>query len=209
MNHFSPTEWVDFVRNVVTPEQREPMQEHLDQDCGMCLKLVKTWATIMEFARREVFYEPPASAIRNAESYFFPFSLALKEGAKIRILRNVFDSFDLGALEGVRGSGLAPRQLMYNSDSVFIDLRVEQKPGSNWMALAGQVMDSRLADGILKETAVLLFSTSDKALQTTTNRFGEFKFSFAAAERPGLSLRIKDVALLLLLPEDLLGNSMS
>lgn len=175
----------------------------------MCLETVNTWATIVEFARRELFYEPPAAAVRNAESYFFPFSLALRESAGFSILRHVFDSFDLGALEGIRGSGNAPRQLMYNSDSVFIDLRVEQKPGSDWVALTGQVMDAQLTEGILEEIPVLLFDKRDTELQTTTNRFGEFNFSFKAIERPGLRLSIKDVALLLLLPEDLLGKSMS
>ena len=73
MKHFSPIEWVDFVRNVVVAEQRLPMQEHLDQGCGNCLKMVEMWATMVEFARRELFYEPPAGAVRNAESYLFPF----------------------------------------------------------------------------------------------------------------------------------------
>jgi hypothetical protein len=209
VKHFSPIEWVDFVRNVVTAEQRVPMQEHLDQDCGICLKTVKTWATMVEFARREPFYEPPTGAVRNAESYFFPFSLALKESAGVRILRHVFDSCDLGVLEGIRGSGFAPRQLMYNLDSVFIDLRIEQKLGSDWMALTGQVMDAQLTEGILEEIPVVLFRKSDTALQTTTNRFGEFHFSFAAIERPGLRLSMKDIALLLLLPEDLPGTPMT
>ena len=50
---------------------------------------------------------------------------------------------------------------MYNSYSVFIDLRVEQKPGSDWMALTGQVVDAQLPDGIREEIPVLLFSKGD------------------------------------------------
>ena len=104
MKHFSPTEWVDFVRNVVVAEQRVPMQEHLDQGCGKCLKMVKTWATMVEFARHELFYEPPADAVRNAESYFFSFRPDTEGKADVRILRHVFDSFYLGDTQ--RNTGL-------------------------------------------------------------------------------------------------------
>ena len=84
MEHFSPTDWVDFARNVVVAEQRVSMQEHLDHGCGNCLKMLKTWAAMVEFARRELFYEPPPSAIRNAESYFVSLGPTLKERADVR-----------------------------------------------------------------------------------------------------------------------------
>jgi hypothetical protein len=209
VKHFSSIEWVDFVRNVVPAEQRLPMQQHLDQNCGTCRKIVEMWARMVDFARREPFYEPPVGAVRNAVSYFFPFSMTLKETADVRILRHVFDSFALGALNGIRGAGIAPRQLMYNSHSVFVDLRVEQKQGSDSIALTGQVVDAQLTNGTFEEIPISLFSKGDTELETTTNRFGEFNFSFKAIGPLGLLLSIKDFALLLLLPEDLAGSPMS
>jgi hypothetical protein len=209
VKHFSSIEWVDFVRNVVPAERRPPMQQHLDQNCGTCLKMVEMWSTIVEFARREPFYEPPVAAVRNAESYFFPFSMTLKEKADVRILRHVFDSFALGALNGIRGAGTVPRQLMYNSLSVFVDLRVEQRPGSDSITLTGQVVDAQLTDGTFEEIPVLLFSKGDTELVTTTNRFGEFNFSFKAIGHLGLLLSMKDFALLLMLPESLAGSPMN
>jgi hypothetical protein len=185
------------------------MQQHLDQHCGTCLKMVEIWATMVEFARREPFYEPPVGTVRNAESYFVPFSMALKERANVRILRHVFDSFALGTINGIRGAATAPRQLMYNSYSVFIDLRVEQKPGSDSITLTGQVVDAQLTDGILEEIPVSLFSKGDTELGTTTDRFGEFNFSFKAIGQLGLHLSLKDFGLLLLLPEGLVGSLMS
>jgi hypothetical protein len=209
VKHFSTIEWVDFARNVVVAAQRVPMQEHLDQGCGNCLKMLETWAAMVEFARRELVYEPPASAIRNAESYFVSLGLILKERADVRMLRPVFDSFAIGALHGIRGAGTASRHLMYNSYSVFIDLRVEQRPGSDWIALTGQVVDAHLTDGVLEEIPVLLFSKGDEGFETTTNQFGEFNFSFKAIGHLGVFLSMKKVALLLMLPGDPAGNSRS
>jgi hypothetical protein len=210
VKHFSPTDWVDFARNVVVAEQRVSMQEHLDQGCGNCLKVLRTWAAMVEFARREPSYEPPPSAIRIAESYFVSFGLTLKERADVRILRHMFDSFALGALHGIRGirgAGTVPRRLMYNSYSLFIDLRVEQKPGPDWIALTGQVVDADLSNGELEEIPVLLFIKGDEGLETTTNQFGEFNFLFKAIECVGVLLRMKKFTLLLMLPEDLAGES--
>ena len=185
------------------------MQQHLDQNCGTCLKMVQMWAPMVEFARRETFYEPPVGAVRNAESYFYPFGTTLKERRDVRILRHVFDSFAIGALNGIRGAATAPRQLMYNSYRVFVDLRVEQKLGSDSITLTGQVVDAQLTDGTLEEIRVLLISKGDTELETTTNRFGEFNFSFKAIGQLGLLLSMKDSALLLLLPEGLAGSPMS
>jgi hypothetical protein len=209
VKHFSPTEWVDFARNVVVAEQRVPMQEHLDQGCGNCLKMLKMWAAMLEFAPRELFHEPLPIAIRIAESYFVSLGLTLKERTDVRILRHMFDSFALGALQGVRGAGTAPRQLMYNSCGVFINLRVEQKPGSDWMALTGQVVDANLTDGELKEIPVVLFCKGDNELETTTNLFGEFNLSFNAIGHLAVLLSMRKVALLLMLPEGLAGNATS
>jgi hypothetical protein len=207
VRHFSSTEWVDFVRNVLAAEQQVPMLEHLNQGCGSCLKTVRMWAKVVEFARREPLYEPPIGALEKAESYFIRFRLPLKERADVRILRHVFDSFALGALSGVRGSETTPRQLMYHSYSVFIDLRLEQTPGTDLLALTGQVVDAQLKDGILGEIPVLLLSRGKKDLETTTNQFGEFNLSLKASGHLGLFLGMKDFALLMLLPEDLLGSS--
>jgi hypothetical protein len=210
MRHYSQTEWIDFVRNAVPAELRVSMQEHLDQGCGNCLKIAYTWAAVVEFAGRERFYEPPAGAVRKAESYFTPFILTRRESTGVRILQHVFDSFELSALGGIRSSNRSvPRQLMYNSGSMVVDLRVERKSSSNSIALTGQLVDAQVPEGVLEEIPVLLFSNGYAPVETTTNDCGEFNLSFKAAEHPGLLLRMKDVDLLLLLPEQLAGGSIN
>jgi hypothetical protein len=209
VKHFSQIEWIDFVRRVVANEQRAAMQEHLQQGCGRCLKTVDLWATLVEFARREPLYEPPASAIRNAQSYFFPFRLASKEKTNVRMLRHVFDSFSSRALYGVRSLGSAPRQLMYNSDNAVIDLRLEQPSGSEQMTLRGQIVNSEQTEKRFEELPISLLINDDEALHTTTNQLGEFSFSFKAAGNLGLLLSLKNIDLLVVLPKDSSGASVN
>jgi hypothetical protein len=171
--------------------------------------MVNTWGTVEEFARRELFYEPPASAFRNALAYFVLFGLTLKERSGSRILRHVFDSFDFGALSGIRGSGLAPRQLVYKADNVVIDLRIEQKSNSDRMALSGQVIDTQLGARLLKGIPILLLNNGEVTLETNTNQCGEFNFQLTPPDNLALLLTMKDVDVLLLLPEPLGGSSVS
>lgn len=205
MKHFSLTEWADFVRGVGTEEQKALMQKHLDEGCSACKETVDTWTSIATFASHEVRYEPSANALRVARSYLAPFKLASRQakglGAKgLGLAKLTFDSFEGQALAGVRGSGPVPQQLMYQCGSVFIDLRLEPKPGTRSVALAGQVLDSVKPDGVLGGIEVSLLSEKVTQLETT-NQLGEFHFSFSPAQHLRLLIGTEDTAVLVLLPD--------
>ena len=184
------------------------MQEHLDQGCGSCLKMVRTWATMVDFARHEPFYEPPDGAVRNAGSYFFSFSLTLRKEKMSGYLRHVFDSFDLGILDGIRGSGTAPRQLLYNSYSVFIDLHLEQKPGSDsdrsYGASGGCASQRTEYSKKSRSCSLVRGMWSLKPLRIGLVNLISHSLRLGHL---GLLLSMNEVGLLLLLPEGLAGNS--
>ena len=100
MKHFSLTEWADFVRGVVTAEQKTSMQEHLGRDCARCKKTVEMWTSLVEFSRHEALNEPPASALRVAESFLIPLRLALRPRQMLQLAQAVLDSFEGPALQG-------------------------------------------------------------------------------------------------------------
>lgn len=201
VKHFSLTQWADFVRGLVSSEQRASMQKHLDQDCGRCAKTVRMWTSIVEFARLETTYEPPDGAFRIAESYLVPFKLALRKKQRLQLARLTFDSFQHQALQGVRGSDTVSRQFMYQCGDVFIDMRRELKLPSNLMILAGQVVDSRQPASGVADIPVSLVCRGDTLLETTTNQLGEFRFSFQAVKHLSVLFGTKEAALLVLLPD--------
>jgi hypothetical protein len=200
VKHFSITEWADFVRGVATEEQSALMQQHLDEGCSDCMETVRTWKSVTECARQEVSYEPPSSSLRIAKSYFASSKLASKMTTGMQIARLMFDSFARRAEVGIRGSDPSRRQLMYQVDEVFIDLRLEPKPALNQVVLVGQVADSGQPARSVEGMPVSLLRGSDTLSRTSTNELGEFRFSFRDSEQMQLLFDLKETAILLSLP---------
>lgn len=201
MGHYSLPEWVDFVRGIATKEQRITMQQHLDAGCNDCLETVAIWRSVFDFARQETAYEPPAAALRMAEAYFVPFKLAATTPQGIQIAKLAFDSFLQPAHAGVRGLATGPRQLLYKCGNLCIDMRLEPKPGSNWVVLVGQVMDEKTPLENFGDVPVSLLSSGDKVSETITNQFGEFHLGFKAVKHLQLFLGMKRSAVVVPLPD--------
>ncbi len=200
MKHFSITEWADFARDVTTERESAEMQRHLNEGCSDCTEMAHIWKSVTECARLEVSYDPPSSSLRVAESYFAPFRLASKQAMGMRIARMTYDSFMRRAEVGVRGADPLPRQLMYQCDDVFIDLRLEPKLATNQVALVGQVTDSRPSATNVDGIPISLLSGSETISKTSTNQLGEFRLSFLDTEHLQLLIGLKETALVLPLP---------
>ncbi len=209
MKHFSIAEWADFVRDVATEEQRAHMQKHLDEGCSGCTETVQMWKSVTECARQEAYYEPPSSSFRIAKSYFAPFKLASKQATATQIARLTFDSFARRAQVGFRGADPLARQLMYQFEDVFIDLRLEPKPATNQVGLVGQIADSGQTSGSVEGVVVSLLRGNDTLLQTSTNQFGEFHFSMQSSELLQLLVRLKETSIVMSLPDPESGDELS
>jgi hypothetical protein len=206
VKHFSLTEWADFARGVVPPEQRGTMQKHLDEDCTRCKKTVGMWTSISAFARQETAYAPPASALRVAKSYLAPFQLAARRSSILELAKQTFDNLESQVLAGVRSSGPAPQQLMYQCGNIFIDLRLVANPAARTTALAGQVVESGKPGG-LNGIPVSLLSKEKAWLETTTNHLGEFHFSFPPTRHLTLLVGTEGKAVLVVLPDAETGQA--
>jgi|SRR5580700_364602 hypothetical protein len=112
-----------------------------------------------------------------------------------------FDSVEHPALEGIRGTHLAPRQLMYQCGAVFVDMRFEPKPASNRVALMGQLVDTRQLEGGVAGISVSLLSRNNILFATTTNQFGEFHFLYQEADHLRLLIELVESCLLVRLPD--------
>src|SRR5947207_10652996 len=104
MSHFSTGDWLEFAREVVTPEQMALMQRHLDDGCNRCLAIAETWRAVLEVTRREIAYHAPESAVRVVKSAYLPRQLLSPATRVARMARLVFDSLLQPAPAGFRSA---------------------------------------------------------------------------------------------------------
>jgi hypothetical protein len=179
VSHFVEEEWADFLNQLVSKEQANNMQSHLDLKCKSCTAEFAIWQKVYAAAQRESQYEAPEWAVRYVQNAFAIAATKTEEAERaFQIPRLVFDSFLQPALAGVRSGGTALRQLRYRADNIGLELRLEPEKGSERVNITGQV--SRIAgqgEG-LSGINILVTSTGGKISETCTNRFGEFQLSF-------------------------------
>jgi hypothetical protein len=183
MAHFSSQNWIDYVRNLVSPQDAAAMTSHLKSGCDSCSKEKATWSKLAGFAKTEAQYEPPADAVKMA--------IALvqapkpEKGLRLReIAELVFDSLLTPQLAGVRAAaGIGARQLLYRAGEVMIDVRFEASDENERFALTGQVFRNQGSKVGLTQVPISLISGKNELARTSTNQFGEFYLEHDSADK--------------------------
>jgi hypothetical protein len=106
--------------------------------------------------------------------------------------RMIFDNTRSPSPEGVRSLRTSVRQLVYQHESVTIDILLETEQGSGRLLLTGQVLSVRPDDAPQANLPVLLISGTRTLTQTTTDRFGEFTLEFEPTADAGLEIRLAE-----------------
>jgi hypothetical protein len=80
-------------------------------------------------------------------------------------------------------------------------MRLEPKPGSNYVVLVGQLIDAKKPLQGYDAVPVSLLSEGDKLSETKTNQFGEFHFGFESVKHMQLFFGMERSAVVVPLPE--------
>jgi hypothetical protein len=184
--HFIAEEWVDFVNESLSSEQRQMMQRHLGAGCGKCSKVLEFWTRVRQAASRESKFEAPESAVHHIRNAFALMTEPTKSKRRFEIPRLVFDSFWQPAAVGVRSAPSAPRQVLYSAGAIAIEMRLEPSLNSELLNVTGQISNAALKGEGLAGISVLVNSIKKRVAEARTNQFGEFQLSFV----PETGLRI-------------------
>src|SRR6266571_1802586 len=93
MNHFTLGEWADFVWRLQDPSVTAQMQQHLDESCRKCSRIVRMWHHLFDFGSKEGLYCPPDRALRSVRGYYGLLRPGRRGSRVAAMARLVFDSF--------------------------------------------------------------------------------------------------------------------
>jgi hypothetical protein len=174
VKHFDDAAWADFVRDLVSPQDRAAMQSHVESGCKKCAGALQLWRTVFQLANEERELSPPDDVVRIAKTQFA--ALAVLGNQRVRL---VFDSFLQPSEAAVRGS-VSARQFLFETDELYVDLRLD--PQAERVSLVGQVMDRAHATQAVQGLPIHLQREPLQLKATNTNQFGEFQFEFEAGD---------------------------
>jgi hypothetical protein len=175
MKHFTTEQWIDFVNEVVSPDAKRDMQKHLAQGCEACDRELSVWQKVLNAAKAEGGYEPPAEALRMAKAVFASSILTSRRKEACTWANVVFDSFLQPAVEGARSAAAGSRQMLYRADPYQIDVQIEMGADRRTLVITGQVLDLRQPGLSGRGVLVVVSNLRGQVVRTTTNQFGEFR----------------------------------
>jgi hypothetical protein len=171
VRHFGEASWLDFVRNMVSPNLRIAMQQHIDDGCKKCAAAVQLWQSVFSIATQESTFTPPADTLRVVKSQFVGPAPEVSRGVRL-----LFDSRLAPITAGVRGA-LAAQQFLYETEDYCIDLRVHPRHEA-CVYLVGQVLNRTGIGRTSQGLTVRLQEGKRPIAETSTNQFGEFQLEF-------------------------------
>jgi hypothetical protein len=176
--HFDITEWADYVRNVVAPEQHQQMLSHLQSGCSKCEKLHTLLSRLATIFLREAAYEVPRYAEQQVKA-LVGLARAPRQSMLQRLLGNlIYDSQSDPQPVGVRGTHQINRQVLFHAGDYSLDLRFEHEKGSASMVLVGQIANQKAPDDMLSNIPVILVAGNRELTRSISNTFGEFQMEY-------------------------------
>ena len=199
--HFTPEQWSDYVRGLVSDSIGSSMRSHLDSGCSRCARAAATSQALNSLAATDRSLEPPQGAIRTIKAMF-----CLDHPGEAPALsrpRLLFDSC-LTPAGGTRSDmQAAERNLTYETDTVGLNLVL--KASGETLAVAGGVtsLDGEPIGGI----PVALLRHDSLLAQALCGEEGDFLLAEVPAGSLTLRLLLDDQELVEVeLPESVDGE---
>jgi hypothetical protein len=188
--HFTAPQWVDLVRGQLPEEIATEMDKHLRADCGECVAAFDAWQGLAVFASEERESTPPEDAVRVAKSYLAQQTLRgpgpalwtrqpnpIASWASATLATLVFDSGQ-AAPAGVRAASAFSRHLVFDAQSLVIDLHLDMGSRAGWFVLTGQVVDRGQPFRPVESIWLSLVDDRQEISTFQTNELGEFRCTF-------------------------------
>ena len=190
MKPYDLEDWVDYVRGLREPSEREAMTQHLAAATDDSISDLRLLESVRE-ALCEELESPPenlswtAKAIAGVQPEMMP---------EIHPLELISAYPPLVQTDSRRHIYLGARKLLYQGERFDLDVWMEDPQGTQASVVMGQV-SLRGDDHEMKPVegaSVFLIEGGEVAGSTLTNRFGEFHIEASPEGQLGLQILLRD-----------------
>jgi hypothetical protein len=111
---------------------------------------------------------------------------------KLRMPQLILDSLWQTAAVGVRSGTELRRRLLYKSEEIAIEMQFDPELNSENVSVAGQVSNIALGGEGVAGIPIRLTSAHRRVVERSTNKLGEFSFSFVREKDLLFSLELQN-----------------
>ena len=185
---------IDYLDGYLAEGDASLVAHHLEAGCSTCTATRKWYERTVSIAAADDSSDPPPWVLKRALRIYE--TQRQKPGILERVGRAVaslvFDSVALPALEGVRSTESANRQLLYRVGDYSIDLQVAPA-GQLHADVAGQVLrEGEPSFDLVAARPVELMRGDERLLTTATNAVGEFTIKGVELGDYGLQIELPE-----------------
>jgi hypothetical protein len=183
MKHYGIARWVDFTRQMIPPEQRREMQDHLAAGCPDCQATFHFCDKLARVCSQMSLSAVPDEAVRKVREVF-PARPVERPRRAFRIpVELIYDSFLVPSPAGLRSTWQVGWQALFHAGDCSVDLRVEPQLRTSMAAVIGQISNHVLPSTEMGDIPVFLKSGKQVVAETRSNRFGEFQMEYEQQTR--------------------------
>ncbi|HEX4997277.1 MAG TPA: hypothetical protein VFY29_03575, partial [Terriglobia bacterium] len=145
MRHVKAEDLIGLAEDKIPGQERATAEDHL-RGCLECQDLRHEIEGLLTQLRADARFEPPAELVQWGVELFKPMQRLEAVGESVpkklrRIIATlVFDTYDEPLPVGVRRASLPPRQMLYRSGDIDVDVKIQSLETDGRISLAGQVL---------------------------------------------------------------------
>lgn len=189
---FTFEQWTDYARGLAAPAEAQAVSALLAAGDESGLRLHRLAAGMVEAAAEMKGIEVPSEAVERAVSVF----VAADAGPLFQLpaipLRVLFDSFLQPLPAGLRTQGAMHRETIHQAGEFQLCLRLEQEPGTEVMAVIGQLLPNEDIRHGVSHRPVFVFQKDKLVARTLSSDTGEFQLEFSGRQPLRLVLALAD-----------------
>ena len=174
--------WVDYVRGVTPPDQSNRMSALLETGDPVATNLHRLATGLAEATPWLAGPAAPRDVLQRALSVFVPVEVHSVWGFPVLPVRTLFDSLLEPQPAGLRTQGALHRETIHQAGEYQLSLRLEQEPGSEVMALIGQILPNENVNDAVSHRPVFVFQKDKLVARTLSTDNGEFQLEFSGRQ---------------------------